>query len=522
MKITAALISVQDKTSILEIASFLHKKGIEIYATTATCKAIEKSGAKAIDVSALTGQGADILGGKLTTLHPAIFACLVANKKDPAEMEQLKAFGGRKIDLLIVDNVAMDDKLLIGKAKDAKSDESRDMGRLYLVKAALSSPDNVVILTGPEGYKQFIEAMGAHHDALPEDARHKFSLAAAELVTDLEVENFKRITESAAKKQFFPPTVYYKFNKEMDLRYGENPHQKAAFYSGPPAQGVTLSNMVKVKGPEMSHNNICDLNAALNIALEFEKDTVVIIKHGNPTAVIIEKDPTKAYLKAREVDKVSAFGATVVFNSQVDKKTAKELTDTFIDVLAAPKFTDGAMDFLKKAKKATHMRIVEIKADKWARATGTLDIRTVMGGVLIQEADDVLVPESGQIQLVTKRKPTRKELSDLVMAWKVCKHVRSNAIVLVKNQQTLGIGAGQMSRMDSLKLAVEKAGEEVVGCAMASDAYFPFTNVVDEAASHGISTIIQPGGSRRDDEIIAACDKHNIALCITGMRHFSH
>lgn len=524
MKINTALISTQDKTSAVELATFLSKKGVEIFSNSATSKAIEKAGGTCSDMSSLAGgQSAnDILSGKLASISPLLLACLMANRKDNAEMEQLKTFGGKKIDLLVIDSLVQDDKQAPVKGKESKNDENKDLGRVHLVKAALSGIHDVAIIIGPENFKEFMDVMSQNGDAIPADYLKRLAVSAAEIVADMEIENFKLIAGETANKEFMQDTVYFKFKKSMDLRYGENPHQKAAFFTGNDTQGVTLKNIVKLKGPDMSLNNICDLNAALNIALEFEKDTVVIIKHGNPTAVTIDKDITKAYVRAREVDKVSAFGSTVVINSQVDKKTAKELTESFIEVLAAPRYTDGALDFLKKAKKATHMRIVEIKSDKWARASGSIDIRTVMGGVVIQETDDMLVPENGQIQLVTKRKPTRKELSDLVIAWKVCKHVRSNAIVLVKNQMTLGIGAGQMSRLDSLKIAIEKAGEEVVGCAMASDAYFPFTNVVDEAASHGISTIIQPGGSRRDDEIIASCDKHNIALCVTGMRHFKH
>jgi phosphoribosylaminoimidazolecarboxamide formyltransferase/IMP cyclohydrolase len=308
----------------------------------------------------------------------------------------------------------------------------------------------------------------------------------------------------------------------MDLKYGENPHQKAAFYRQPEHSGISLGDLEQLHGPVLSYNNLNDINAALELALEFDREAAVVIKHGNPTGVALDKDLTKAYLGARDVDKVSAFGAVVAFTGQVDKKTAKELENTYTEVLVAPKYTDGALEMLKSSKKVTNMRILRINAKKWQKNRNELEICSVMGGVVVQEHDDQLVPEGGQIKVVSKRKPTRKQLADLVFAWKVCKYVRSNAVVIVKDGQTLGIGAGQMSRLDSLKIALEKAGEEAVGAVMASDAYFPFRNVVDEAAQYGVTAIIQPGGARRDDEIIMASDEHNVALCMTGMRHFKH
>lgn len=520
-KVTRALISVFDKTGLVDLAAFLDKKGVEIIATSGTQKVLEKNGVKTIELASITGMP-ELMGGEIKTLHPSIFASLIANPRSSQEMDQLQNLGGRPINLLIVNPIPLQHTEATGKTKQARVDTVIDIGGLSLVRAAARNIENIVILVNPEQYEPFIQCFTEHGGEIPADMRWSYALRAFEMVAEYDIKLFENIYRKTHKEEFLPDTLFLKYKKFMDLKYGENPHQRAAFFRELETNGITLCDIEQINGTKLSYNNLNDVNSALEIALEFDRNAAVIVKHGNPTGVALDKDPCRAYLKARDADKVAAFGAVVAFNCQVDKKSAKELENTYTEVLIAPKYTDGAIELLKASKKTANVRILRINGKKWAKGRPSLDIRSVMGGVMVQEKDDPLVQEDGQIKVVSKRKPTRKQLSDLVLAWKVCKYVRSNAIIVAKDGRTLGIGAGQMSRLDSMKIALEKAGEEAVGAVMASDAYFPFRNVVDEASQHGIAAIIQPGGARRDDEIIMACDEHNVALCLSGMRHFRH
>jgi phosphoribosylaminoimidazolecarboxamide formyltransferase / IMP cyclohydrolase len=520
-KTNRALLSVFDKTGLVEFASFLDKKGVEIIATSGTQKLLEKNGVKTADLSSLTGMQ-ELLGGEIKTLHPSVFASLIANPGISQEMDQLQNIGGKPINLLVVNPLPLEHQEPTGKTKQSKNDTIIDIGGLALVKAAARNIGNVVILTSPDQYPIFIQAFLDGDGEIPVSLKQDFALQAFEMVAEYDIKLFENFYRKMHKDEFLPETLFLKYKKSLNLKYGENPHQRAAFFREPETSGVTLCDLVQLNGPQLSYNNLNDINAALEIAIEFDRTAAIIVKHGNPTGIAVDKDPCKAYLKARETDKVAAFGAVVAFNCQVDKKTAKELENTYTEVLLAPKYTDGAIDLLKASKKTANVRILQVNSKKWAKTAPSLDIRSVMGGVMVQEKDEPLVHDDGQIKVVSKRKPTRKQLSDLVLAWKVCKYVRSNAIVVVKDGQTLGIGAGQVSRLDSMKIALEKAGQEAVGAVMASDAYFPFRNVVDEASQYGITAIIQPGGARRDDDIVLACDEHNVALCLSGMRHFRH
>jgi phosphoribosylaminoimidazolecarboxamide formyltransferase / IMP cyclohydrolase len=520
-KITRALISVYDKTGVLELASFLSKRGVEIIATSGTAKTLEKNGVKTVEMTAFTGSP-ELLGGEIKSLHPVVLASLMADPEEPQTMEQLQTIGGRPIQLLIVNPLPLEPVENPAKGKHVKPVVSIDVGGVAMICAAARNHENIAILVNPAQYAAFMEAFTASEGKIPETLVRSLALQAYEMVADYNISLYEHFYKKTVKEQFPPETLFLRYKKSMDLKYGENPHQKAAFYKQAEVSGISLSDLELLQGPPMSYNNLNDVNSALEIALEFEREACVVVKHGNPTGMAIDKDPCKAYVKARDADKVSAFGAVVAFTGQVDKKTAKELENAYTEVLLAPKITDGALELLKASKKTGNMRIYRVNSKKWAKNQKEPEIRSVMGGIVLQERDDLLVPDGGQIKVVSKRKPTRKQLADLVLAWKVCKYVRSNAIVIVKDGQTLGIGAGQMSRLDSIKIALEKAGENAVGSVMASDAYFPFRNVVDEAAQYGIASIIQPGGARRDDEIVMACDEHNIALCLTGMRHFRH
>lgn len=515
------MISVYDKTGIIELASFLAKKGIEIVTTSGTQKLLEKNGVKTVEMSAFTGMQ-ELMGGEIKTLHPVVYASLIADPDEQASMDTLANIGGKPVQLLIVNPLPFEPGEQPVKGKHSKPVTLIDVGSVSMISAAIRNCENIVILSNPGQYEKFMETFIAGDGKIPEATVKAYALEACETVTDYNIRLYEYLGKKFGKNEFPQDVLFYRFNKAMELKYGENPHQKAAFYKQPDYGGISLGDLEQLNGPMLSFNNLNDVNAALEIALEFDRETAVVVKHGNPTGVAMDKDLTKAYLKARDVDKASAFGAVVAFTGQVDKKAAKEIENTYTEVIVAPKYTDGALDMLKNSKKIANLRILRINAKKWQKNKDEREVKSVMGGVVVQQSDDQLVPEGGQIKVVSKRKPTRKQLADLVLAWKVCKYVRSNAVVIVKDGQTLGIGAGQMSRLDSLKIALEKAGEEAVGAVMASDAYFPFRNVVDEAAQYGITAIIQPGGARRDDEIIMASDEHNVALCLTGMRHFKH
>ncbi len=520
-KINRALISVYDTTGLSELVSFLGKKGVEIIASSAMQKMLEKNGVKSVE--SFTAPGIpDLFGGELKAVQPAILASVMANPEDQQEMDQTAAIGGKSVDLLIVNHTPLEQAEPSAKSKSPKSDITLDIGCTTLIRAAARRNESIVILSNPNQYQEFKDSFSQNDGKLPNALKQKFSLAAFELAAEMDIKLFDHFQKKNFGGDFLPDTFFQRMKRISNLKYGENPHQKAAFFTTGETNGVSLNDLEHLQGPEMSYNNLNDINTAIEIALEFDREVAVVVKHGNPIGVALDKEVYKAYLAARDVDKVSAFGSVVAFNCQVDKKTAKEIESAYTEVIVAPKFTDGALELLKASKKTANMRIFRMNSKKLVKQNGTLDMRSVLGGVLVQEKDDPLVPAGGNIKIVSKRKPTRRQLADLVMAWKICKYVRSNAIVIVKDGKTLGIGAGQMSRLDSMKIAIEKSGEEVVGAVMASDAFFPFRDVIDEAAQSGISAIIQPGGARRDDEIILACDEHNIALCLSGMRHFKH
>ncbi len=524
-KIKTALITVRDKQGVADLAVFLSKHDVELYATTGTCKVLDKAGAAVKDIVEMTGPQ-DAFGNRLKMMSRTVYFALTVDPENDQEMEALTNAGGKPIDLLISDHLVPKDKIeTSGKTKDTKNmDEDRGIGIDCLIEAAAGNKDRVAVITSADQYEDFRKLFVATGGDIPAGELRGYAARAFERLSDYNINKYNNIAREDADKQekFATPVIFLKYIKHMDLRYGENPHQRATFYRDVRPMGVSLCDLELLKGPHLSYNNLCDLNSALSIALEFEKEGAVIVKHGNPTGVALDKEILKAYCRARDTDKVAAFGATVVVNTQLDKKTARELLNPHIEVLAAPRFTDGALNFLKNESKAALMRVLKINKEKWVKQPGALDIRSVMGGIVVQDTDNILVADSGQIKVSTKRKPTRKQLADLVMAWKVCKHVRSNAIVICKDSRTLGVGAGQMKRLDSLKIALENAGDEAVDAALASDAYLPFRNVIDEAAKHGISSIIEPGGARRDEEIIAACDEHNISLCMSGIRHFRH
>lgn len=524
-KITRALISVHDKTGIIELATFLFKRGVEILANGASVKLLEKNGVKVSDVSKLTGF-ADLLDGKVKSLHPLIFAPVLVKRANAAHVDSLKTMDLEPVDLVIV-NCPPPPSFIIDLEKDAKPVEEPvdiSVGRIALMRAAAVNHPEVAVLSDPAQYAEFMEEASKKELRVSDATCVELAIKAFEKTASYDIAIYKNMMRKFRGDVKYHETMFFKFSRVAELRYGENPHQKAAMYRNPEALGISLAGSEKLMGRDLSFNNVVDLDVAMRIVAEFDKMAAVMVKHGSPIGVAIGKDPMKTYVKARDTDQISAFGGVLAFNGTVEKKTADEIDKTFIEAVAAPRFTDGAMQTFAASKKNKFLRVVQVPMKKRPQAPGYLetdiDMRRISGGVLLQDTNDLLLPIGGALKLTTKRKPTRKQLADMVFAWKVCKHVRSNGVVLAKDLRTVGTGVGQMNRIDSMKMAIEKAGQRALGSVMASDAFIPYKDVIEEAARRGIVAIIHPGGSRNDDEITLAADEHNIALAVTGMRHF--
>ncbi|MEW5945673.1 MAG: bifunctional phosphoribosylaminoimidazolecarboxamide formyltransferase/IMP cyclohydrolase [bacterium] len=518
-KITSALVSVHDKTGIVELCSFLSKRGVKITATSGTAKALEKKGVKAIDVSRLTGFP-EMLDGRIKTLHPLIFAPIMADRGKNEHLEALMQINAEPIDLVVVNVPAPVETRQTDEARTEEAIGIINVGGIALIRAAASNHADTCVVVSPAQYTEIMEEMKKRDGRLSPETRFRLALKAFEFTTSYDMEIHDFLSRRVHRDKRFPATLFMKHEKAEDLRYGENPHQKAAFFRLPRYAGVSMGSLRQLNGQALSYNNVMDISTALEIVLEFDRTAAVVVKQGTPVGVAVDKEPAKAYRRARDVDPQSAVGGVVAINGSVDKKAAAEMTGTFIEAVIATRFTEGALQEFASSKRAAHTRIIEMPVKRWSKPGGGLDVRSVPGGLLVQERDELLLPRGGHLKVMTKRKPTRKQLTDMIIAWKVCKYVRSNAIVLARDAQTIGTGAGQMSRMDSMRLALEKAGNRCLGSVMASDAFIPFRDVIDEAARHGIAAIIQPGGSPRDDELVAAADEHNISMATTGMRHF--
>lgn len=520
-KIALAFISVFDKTGVVEIASFLAKKGVEIVCTTATGKMLEKNGIKTKELSAITGQE-HVADGEIEGLYPYVFNGIMSahtpheNSKTPAT---------RPIDLVIINPVPFgqtkDDIILPTEKVDPYS--VLDVAGISLIRTAAKNFKDVAVLVNPSQYAEFMEEFAKGSGSINPDYARKLGVKAFELTTSYDIGIYRHMYNESNKESFLPETLFLTYKKSMDLRHGENPHQRASFYKEPDLYGVSIGEAMLHKGPPMTYNLMYDLNLALEIVMEFDKPAVAVVKQGVPLGVALDKDPCKAYMRARDVEPNNTMGAVVAFNGQIEKRAAKELSAAMNEAVIALRYTDGALEHLKNsAKKNQNVRILQITSKKWTKQAGTLNLRSMLGGVLVQENDDLLLPEGAHLKVMSKRKPTRKQLADLILAWKVCKHVGSSSVVLAKDLQTIGTAANQINRAEAMKIAFDKAGENSVGSVVAFDSFIPFRNVIDEASRYGITSIIQPGGAIRDDEITMACDEHNIALAMTGMRHYKH
>ena len=516
-KIQRAILSVTDKTGLVDFARQLEGLGVELISTGGTAKLLRDSGIRVKDISDLTGFP-EMLDGRVKTLHPKVHGGILHRREDPAHRTAVAEHGIQPIDMVVVNLYAFEKTAAKTGVAFEELVENIDIGGPSMIRSAAKNFQDVAVVTSPADYETLAEEMQRSGGELSSStkwrlAQRAFATTAAydsAIASTLERVNANGHFE-LRPAEGFPATFRMSFRKVTDLRYGENPHQKAAMYSDGSAAGV--ANGKQLQGKELSYNNIVDLQAAWDLAQEFEEAVVAIIKHTNPCGTATGKSLLEAYKKALECDPVSAFGGVIGVNRIIDGAAAEEMAKLFLEVIAAPGFEDAA-----KAKFAAkkNLRLVEIvpSKQKWT-------LKNVSGGMLVQEAD-VRPLSDADLKVVTKHPPTPEQKRALLFGWKVCKHVKSNAIVYVRDGQTVGVGAGQMSRVDSCKIGAMKAQLPLKGTVAASDAFFPFPDGVEEIARVGATAIIQPGGSVRDQEVIEAADRHGMAMIFTGVRHFRH
>jgi phosphoribosylaminoimidazolecarboxamide formyltransferase/IMP cyclohydrolase len=518
-KIKRVLISVTDKKGIVDFAKGLKAFGVEILSTGGTAAQIKAAGIDVTDVSAYTGFP-EMMDGRLKTLHPKVHGGLLALRDHEEHMKAARAHGIEMIDMVVINLYRFEDTVAREGCSLEEAIENIDIGGPTMVRSAAKNYRFVSIVTNPDDYPKIIEEMKKTQGEVSENTNFMLSTKAFQLTAryDAAISNWLGTILPGDGKKDFPDVYTLQFLKAQDLRYGENPHQKAVFYREGAQLLPGIAGGRQLQGKELSYNNIMDSDAAWQMACDFELPTAVIMKHANPCGAATSKgDLLEAYKKALETDPLSAFGGIVAVNRPVDRKAAEEIAKLFLEVVIAPKFEPEALKAFESKK---NLRLIEIGEPCTAGKKG-FDFRRVVGGLLVQErdADDMDIRKA---KVVTKRNPTEEEYRALDFAWRVVKHVKSNAIVLATRDKLVGVGAGQMSRVDSVKIAIMKATSPTKGTVMGSDAFFPFRDVVDTAAKAGVTAIIQPGGSIRDEESIQAADEHGMAMIFTGVRHFKH
>jgi len=515
-----ALISVSDKTGIVEFAQELKAMKIEIVSTGGTAKALKDSGVDVIGISDVTGFP-ECLDGRVKTLHPNIHAGLLAVRSNKDHMNQIDELGVKPIDIVVVNLYPFKETILKEGVTLEDAIENIDIGGPTMLRSAAKNNQDVIVIVDPKDYALVIKEL---RDEGEVSKKTKFYLASKVFEHtahyDTMIANYLR---EQRKEEELPETLTLTFEKVQQMRYGENPHQNAAFYKEVSGTKGTLIDAKQLHGKALSYNNINDANGALDLLKEFSEPTIVAAKHANPCGVGTADTIYDAYMKAYEADPVSIFGGIVVANRKIDKKIAQEMNKIFLEIIIAPEYDADALEVLKQKK---NLRILELKEIDYMNQSA-LDMKKVGGGMIVQNKDLMLFDETKELEVVTQRKPSEKEMEDLLTAWKIVKHVKSNGIALAKNGQSIGTGGGQVNRIWATKQAIEHGieflGEEgVKGSALASDAFFPFADCILEAANAGIKAIIQPGGSIRDQESIDVCNEHGISMVFTGMRHFKH
>jgi phosphoribosylaminoimidazolecarboxamide formyltransferase/IMP cyclohydrolase len=519
--IRRALLSVSDKTGLVPLAQALAARGVELLSTGGTHKALAAAGVPVTSVESYTGSP-EVMDGRVKTLHPRVHGgILMRGAVDDADLERL---GGKPIDLVLVNLYPFAETVAKPGAKHEDIIENIDIGGPSMVRSAAKNHARVAVLTDPSDYAEVLAEIEASGEVSLATRRKLAAKAFAHTAAyDGMVAGYLSSsdgTEEPKREEKYPQYLTLAFERAYSLRYGENPHQTGAFYRERNAKSGSLARAESLGagGKELSFNNLVDVDAALEAVREFEQPAAVVVKHTNPCGVAVAGDLESAYRNAREADPVSAFGGIVALNRPVNGATAKVLAETFLECIVAPSFDDEALGVLRAKK---NLRLLATGA--WLPADhAELTWKRVGGGLVVQDRDATGGGEVERAKVVTKRAPTEAELRALSFAWKVCKHVKSNAIVLAKEDRTVGVGAGQMSRVESVRIATGKAGELAKGSVLASDAFFPFPDGLELAIAHGITAAAQPGGSVKDADVIAAADKAGIAMVFTGARHFRH
>ena len=520
--IKRALISVSDKTGVADFARTLAALGVEILSTGGTARLLGSVGIPVIEVSDYTGFP-EMLNGRVKTLHPRVHAGVLARRPDDAHMRALRDHNIDPIDLVVVNLYPFEQTVVQPDCDLATAIEQIDIGGPTLLRAAAKNHESVAVVVDVGDYALVLEEMRTHDNAVADTTRFRLAVKAFEHTAryDGAIANYLGARQLDGTHEEFARTFNAQFVDAMALRYGENQHQRAAFYREHNSPRGTIASARQLQGRELSYNNIADTDAALECVKQFDQPACVIVKHANPCGVAAAESIQAAYSSAYATDPTSAFGGIVAFNRALDAETAKAIIDhQFVEVIVAPGVEDAARTVLEAR---SNVRV--LACGQWDPSPPTsLDFKRVTGGLLVQDSDQAVVRRE-DLKVVTRRAPTENEMRDLLFAWRVVKFVKSNAIVFCKDNRTIGVGAGQMSRVYSARLAAIKAhdaGLEVQGSVMASDAFFPFRDGLDQAAEVGITAVIQPGGSVRDKEVIDAANEHDIAMVFTGIRHFRH
>ncbi len=514
-----ALISVSDKSGVADFARFLVDQGVEILSTGGTAALLEKEGIAVTEVSDYTGFP-EMMSGRIKTLHPKIHGGILGRQGVDEWVMQEHDIG--PIDLVVVNLYPFEATVANPDCTLEDAIENIDIGGPAMLRAAAKNHARVTVVVDPQDYAEIEQVMRDNGGVVPEATRYELMVKAFEHTARYDgmiANHFGRIAADGSRSEF-SRTINLQFNKAQDMRYGENPHQKAAFYVEPNPAEASVATAKQLQGKALSYNNIGDTDAALECVKQFEQPACVIVKHANPCGVAVDDSILAAYDRAFATDPTSAFGGIIAFNRELDEATAKAIVERqFVEVIIAPAVSAAAREAVAAKK---NVRLLE--CGEFGPSVPSLDYKRVVGGLLVQERDLGMVT-AADLKVVTELAPTDQQMQDLLFAWKVAKYVKSNAIVYVKNQMTIGVGAGQMSRVYSAKIAGIKAQDEnleVPGSVMASDAFFPFRDGIDAAHEAGITAVIQPGGSMRDDEVIAAANEHGMAMVFTGMRHFRH
>ncbi|MDQ1590608.1 MAG: phosphoribosylaminoimidazolecarboxamide formyltransferase / cyclohydrolase [Pyrinomonadaceae bacterium] len=565
--IRRALLSVSDKTGLVEFARALGRFDVELLSTGGTARALREAGIEVRDVSEVTGFP-EMMDGRVKTLHPRIHGGLLAVRDNAEHMRSLAEHGIEPIDMVIINLYPFEQTISRAGATLAEAIEQIDIGGPAMVRSAAKNYADVAVVTAPELYERVLREMQEHYGALSLSTRGQLARLAFMRTAFYDSKVFSYLGSLAATGESqewtaYPPIEYIvdtveayadvlagafeaagdadedaddagdsgfdqyaelSLNKLSDLRYGENPHQSAALYEIEDEDAGGVAHAELLSGKEMSFNNYVDADAAWQLACDFDAPACAIIKHTNPAGVGLGATPTEAYRRALATDPVSAFGGIVAFNHKVDEEAARAVTEIFTEVVIAPDYNEAALTTLRAKKNLRVLRVAAPDADKAANEADAIlnyNYKKISGGMLVQTRDLHRLTRD-DLKVVSRRAPTGEEIEALLFAWTVCKHTKSNAIVYARAGQTVGVGAGQMSRVDSVRLGAMRAQLPVTGCALASDAFFPFRDGIDEAAKHGITALIQPGGSVRDAEVIAAANEHNLAMVYTGIRHFKH